>query len=82
MFWILKTFWFEKGKKKCQQRKYINLNADTYMWNVVHNMWDTSINWITTWIKSGRDRVEEWFTLNSRHMETESFARGRSSYKV
>ena len=57
--------------KRCQQQKYINLNADTltktwcnkqhwrmkppYMWNVVHNMWNTSINWITTWIKSERD---------------------------
>ena len=72
-------FGTEEKKIGCQQQKYINLNADTltetwcnklhwrmkppYMWNVVHNMWNTSINWITTWIV--KEIVEEWFTLNT-----------------
>ena len=38
---------------------YYMWNQGSFWWNVVRNMWNTSINLITTWIKSERDTVVE-----------------------
>ena len=80
---LLKLYILKTKIKRCQQQKYINLNADTltktwcnkqhwrmkpsYMWNVEHNMWNTSINWITTWIKNERDSWRMIYVEPSSH---------------